>query len=74
MRQCAATSDFDKLITNNNIIMNTNDTETYSKGGYCSPKLEVIDLNLEVGFCQSGTRKAYNEDLGEEDPMFEWQY
>lgn len=31
--------------------MNTNDTETYSKGGYCSPKLEVIDLNLEVGFC-----------------------
>lgn len=44
--------------------MNTNDTETYSKGGYCSPKLEVIDLNLEVGFCQSGTRKAYNEDLG----------
>lgn len=54
--------------------MNTNDTETYSKGGYCSPKLEVIDLNLEVGFCQSGTKKAYNEDLGEEDPMFEWQY
>lgn len=74
MRQCAATSDFDKLITNNHIIMNTNDTETYSKGGYCSPKLEVIDLNLEVGFCQSGTRKDYNEDLGEEDPMFEWQY
>lgn len=54
--------------------MNTNDTETYSKGGYCSPKLEVIDLNLEVDFCQSGTRKAYNEELGEEDPMFEWQY
>lgn len=43
-------------------------------GGYYSPKLEVIDLNLEVGFCQSGTRKAYNEDLGEADPMFEWQY
>lgn len=50
-------------------------TETKMGGGrYYSPKLEVIDLNLEVGFCQSGTRKAYNEDLGEEDPMFEWQY
>lgn len=75
MRQCAATSDFDKLITNNYIIMNTNDTETYSKGGYCSPKLEVIDLNLEVGFCQSNPGKATNDDLTEEeDPMFEWHY
>lgn len=70
MRQCAATSDFDKLITNNYIIMNTNDTETYSKGGYCSPKLEV-----EVGFCQSNPGKATNDDLTEEeDPMFEWHY
>ncbi len=55
--------------------MNTNDTETYSKGGYCSPKLEVIDLNLEVGFCQSNPGKATNDDLTEEeDPMFEWHY
>lgn len=50
-------------------------TETKMGGGrYYSPKLEVIDLNLEVGFCQSGSGKATNEDLGEEDPMFEWQY
>lgn len=44
-------------------------------GGYYSPKLEVIDLNLEVGFCQSNPGKATNDDLTEEaDPMFEWQY
>lgn len=44
-------------------------------GGYYSPKLEVIDLNLEVGFCQSKPGKATNDDLTEEaDPMFEWQY
>lgn len=44
-------------------------------GGYYSPKLEVIDLNLEVGFCQSGRGIATNDDLMEEaDPMFEWQY
>lgn len=43
--------------------------------GYYSPKLEVIDLNLEVGFCQSNPGKATNDDLMEEaDPMFEWQY
>lgn len=44
-------------------------------GGYYSPKLEVIDFNPEVGFCQSNLGKATNDDLTEEaDPMFEWQY
>lgn len=42
-------------------------------GGYYSPKLEVIDLNLEVGFCQSNPGKATNDDLTEEEgPFFEW--
>lgn len=42
-------------------------------GGYYSPKLEVIDLNLEVGFCQSDPGKATNDDLTEEEgPFFEW--
>lgn len=54
--------------------MKSTETKINASRAYYSPKLEVIDLNLEVGFCQSGTRKAYNEDLGEEDPMFEWQY
>lgn len=49
-------------------------TETKMGGGrYYSPKLEVIDLNLEVGFCQSGPGKATNDDLTEEEgPFFEW--
>lgn len=42
-------------------------------GRYYSPKLEVIDLNLEVGFCQSDTGKATNDDLTEEEGLFfEW--
>lgn len=42
-------------------------------GGYFSPKMEVIDLNLEVGFCQSNLGKATNDDLMEEEgPFFEW--
>lgn len=52
--------------------MSTNDIKTNAAGRYCSPELEIIDLNLEVGFCQSGTRKAYNDDLMEEDYVFEW--
>lgn len=48
-------------------------TETKMGGGrYYSPKLEVIDLNLEVGFCQSNLRGATNDDLMEEDYIFEW--
>ena len=49
-------------------------TETKMGGGrYYSPKLEVIDLNLEVGFCQSNLRGATNDDLMEEEgPFFEW--
>lgn len=41
-------------------------------GGYYSPKLEVIDFNPEVGFCQSNLRGATNDDLMEEDYDFEW--
>lgn len=50
-------------------------TETKMGGGrYYSPKLEVIDLNLEVGFCQSGPGTATNDDLTEEEEglFFEW--
>lgn len=48
-------------------------TETKMGGGrYYSPKLEVIDLNLEVSFCQSNLRGATNDDLMEEDYVFEW--
>ena len=51
-------------------------TETKLGGGrYYSPKLEVIDLNLEVGFCQSNPGKATNDDLMDEEGLFfEWQY
>lgn len=41
-------------------------------GGYYSPKLEVIDFNPEVGFCQSNLGKATNDDLTEEELFFEW--
>lgn len=44
-------------------------------GGYYSPKLEVIDFNPEVGFCQSNPGKSTNDDLMEEEgPFFDWQY
>ena len=51
-------------------------TEPKMGGGrYYSPKLEVIDLNLEVGFCQSNPGKATNDDLMDEEGLFfEWQY
>lgn len=52
--------------------MSTNDIKTNAAGRYCSPELEVIDLNLEVGFCQSNLRGATNDDLMEEDYVFEW--
>lgn len=41
-------------------------------GGYYSPKLEVIDFNPEVGFCQSNPGKSTNDDLMEEELFFEW--
>ena len=48
-------------------------TETKMGGGrYYSPKLEVIDFNPQVGFCQSGRGTATNDDLTEEDYDFEW--
>lgn len=39
-------------------------------GGYYSPKLEVIDFNPEVGFCQSNPGKSTNDDLTEEEGLF----
>ena len=54
-------------------MKNTETKIILSGGGYYSPKLEVIDLNLEVGFCQSNPGKATNDDLMEEEgPFFEW--
>ncbi len=55
--------------------MKNTETKIILSGGgrYYSPKLEVIDFNPEVGFCQSGRGIATNDDLTEEEgPFFEW--
>lgn len=51
-------------------------TGTMKIGGerlYVSPALEVINFQMETGFCQSGGGKGRTEDLMEEDLDFEWQ-
>lgn len=54
-------------------MKNTETKIILSGGGYYSPKLEVIDFNPEVGFCQSNPGKSTNDDLMEEEgPFFEW--
>lgn len=52
--------------------MKNTETKIILSGGYYSPKLEVIDFNPEVGFCQSNLGKATNDDLTEEELFFEW--
>ena len=55
--------------------MKSTELKINASGGILfSPKLEVIDVNPEVGFCQSNPGKATNDDLSEEDGIFfEWQ-
>lgn len=53
--------------------MKSTETKINASREYYSPKLEVIDLNLEVGFCQSNRGKATNDDLAEEELFFGWQ-
>ena len=52
--------------------MKSTETKINASGEYHSPKLEVIDFNPEVCFCQSNPGKATNDDLTEEELFFEW--
>ena len=55
--------------------MKNTELKINASGEYYSPKLEVIDFNPEVGFCQSNPGKATNDDLTEEEGIFfDWQY
>lgn len=55
--------------------MKNTETEKIVGGGkaYSSPELHVIDVQAEVGFCQSQSGIGRTENLYEEDGAFEWE-